>query len=124
MDARHCNSKMLKGSDLKIVKSSATKSGTQSRSKVPFSAETNTQRSYFVCDREAPEQKELAHELVEMLRGERGRHRDRDQRAIVVIWDVGGGKGGYCTCYFRQCFHFQLVFDFELLANWLVATTL
>ena len=89
--------------------------------KVPFSAETNTHRSYFVCDREAPEQKELAHELVEMLRGERGRHRDRDQRAIVVIWDVGGGKGGYCTCYVRQCFHFQLVFDFELLANWLLS---
>ena len=88
---------------------------------VPFSAETNTQRSYFVCDREAPEQKELAHELVEMLRGERGRHRDRDQRAIVVIWDVGGGKGGYCTCYVRQCFHFQLVFDFEVLANWLLS---
>ena len=103
--------------------------------KVPFSAETNTQRSYFVCDREAPEQKELAHELVEMLRGEGGRHRDRDQRAIVVadagvqttdicIWTGTWDVGGYCTCYFRQCFHFQLVFDFELLANWLVATTL
>ena len=69
-----------------------------------------------------------------MLRGERGRHRDRDQRAIVVAdagvpisgtWEVGWEVIALLMCYVccvRQCFHFQPQgFDFELLANWLLS---
>ena len=52
------------------------------------------QPPYLVSDSEPSEKEELADELVEMLRGERGRHRGRDLREGDVGRVRGGREGG------------------------------